>query len=381
MKSQTAKSTGHHPWTGDQSDERADARRWAAIASASNDAIFSETMDGFIDSWNPGAQRLFGHAADEVLGRPASLLIPPGRLAEEQQLWLRLKSDGAVEPYESVRRKKDGSLITVSATMSAVTDAQGRIMGTVTTLRDISERPAADLIKQRVRTRTAQLEATIKDLEAFSHSVAHDLRAPLSGIDSFSRILLEEHGAAMDAKGLQFLKNIRKQTRGMAELIDDLLRFSRVSNQRLDASEINMTELAESAAQNLTETRPDRIALIKINPLPAACGDRAMVRQVFANLLDNAVKFSSRQSAPVVEVSGRREGEWNVYCVRDNGAGFDERHAEKLFTAFERLHRKDEFEGTGVGLALVQRIVQRHGGEIWAESKVGGGAVFYFTLR
>jgi len=236
-------------------------------------------------------------------------------------------------------------------------------------------------LEERVRERTARLEAAMKELEAFSYSVSHDLRAPLRAIDGFARALKEDYGANLGGEGDRLLGTIRNETKRMGQLIDDLLAFSRVGRQELDASQVDMTELALSAFQNLTEATPDRRPpTLDLQPLPFTKGDRAMLRQVFANLLGNAIKFSSRNPAPAITVKGWSTEEGSTYSVQDNGVGFDPRFAHKLFGVFQRLHRQEEFEGTGVGLALVHRIVDRHGGKVWAESTPGAGATFFFTL-
>jgi light-regulated signal transduction histidine kinase (bacteriophytochrome) len=232
----------------------------------------------------------------------------------------------------------------------------------------------------RQRREQRELGAAMKELEAFSYSVSHDLRAPLRGIDGFARALIEECGPGLGPEGLRLVGTIRSETRRMAQLIDDLLAFSRAGRQQIEPSGIDMTELARSAFQNMVEAMPGAPPTFDLQPLPAADGDRSMLRQVFTNLLGNAIKFSARHPTPRIEVSGWPEGPNNVYVVRDNGVGFDPRYAHKLFSVFQRLHRQEDFEGTGVGLALVQRIVQRHGGRVWAESKPNEGALFYFAL-
>lgn len=235
-------------------------------------------------------------------------------------------------------------------------------------------------LEQRVHERTVLLQNAMKELEAFSYSVSHDLRTPLRGIDGFARALIEDYKDLLDPEGHRLLGLIRGETRRMSQLIDDLLAFSRVGRQEIDPADINMTDLAESAFQNLAESSATPLAAITINPLPPARGDRSMIRQVFANLLDNAVKFSRRRPDPRIEITGWREDRRCVYCIRDNGVGFNQLYVAKLFNVFQRLHSQQEFDGTGVGLALVQRIVHRHHGEVWAEGQLDRGAAFFFTL-
>jgi signal transduction histidine kinase len=235
-------------------------------------------------------------------------------------------------------------------------------------------------LEQRLEERTQLLHSAKKELEAFSYSVSHDLRAPLRGIDGLARALAEDHAAALGADGQRMLGLIRNETRRMTQLIDALLAFSRAGRQEIDASDINMTDLAESAFQQLAESQPGPMPAFVLQPLPPAFGDRTMVRQVFACLLDNAVKFSRGRPSPQIELTGFQDGARQVYCVRDNGVGFNPAFADRLFNVFQRLHTQREFEGTGVGLAIVRRIVQRHGGAVWAEGRVDDGARFYFSL-
>jgi light-regulated signal transduction histidine kinase (bacteriophytochrome) len=235
-------------------------------------------------------------------------------------------------------------------------------------------------LEQCVRERTAQLEAANKELEAFSYSVSHDLRAPLRAIDGFSRIILEDYVERLDDEGKRFLNIIRGNTQKMGELIDDLLVFSRLGRQEIRASDIDMEKLAKTASEEINLAVPGRKVQFAINKLSAAQGDKAMIRQVMANLLSNAIKFTRPKGNTTIEVGGSNEGDENVYYVRDNGVGFDMQYVHKLFGVFQRLHSSEEFEGTGVGLAIVQRIIHRHGGRVWAEGKVDEGATFYFTL-
>ncbi len=235
-------------------------------------------------------------------------------------------------------------------------------------------------IEQLVRDRTAQLEASNKELEAFSYSISHDLRAPLRAIDGFSRMLLDDYTDKLDAEGRRRLNVIRDSTRKMGQLIDDLLAFSRMGRREMTHSDIDMAGLARAVGEELRTATPERILQFTVNTPPPARGDQSMIRQVFANLLSNAVKFTRPRETAIIEVGGRAEEGGNVYYVRDNGVGFDMQYVNKLFGVFSRLHSVEEFEGTGVGLALVQRIIHRHGGRVWAEGKVNEGATFFFAL-
>lgn len=272
--------------------------------------------------------------------------------------------------------------------VTPIRGAAGEVERLLSISRDVSAQSQAEEqihqlnveLEERVRERTAQLETANKELEAFSYSVSHDLRAPLRGIDGYVRMLHDDYGERLDGEGHRVIGVVSSEAKRMGRLIDDLLAFSRLGRQQMQRTRVDMTEMARAVFENVTSDLPGTTPLFELQPLPPALGDPAMLRQVFANLLGNAVKFSRQQAAPVIEVGGSsRDGE-NSYYVRDNGAGFDEQYRDKLFGVFQRLHSESEFEGTGVGLALVQRVVHRHGGTVWAESKPGRGATFYFTL-
>ena len=235
-------------------------------------------------------------------------------------------------------------------------------------------------LEQRVRERTAQLEMMVKELEAFTYSISDDMRAPLRAIDGFSRVLVEEYPEKVDAEGKRLLHIIRTNARSLSELIDGLLAFSRLGRQPLEQVDINMEELAKAVFDEIQAANRERQLLLELHHLPPAFADRAMIRQVLFNLVSNAFKFTRPKHNPAIEIGFRAEGNQYTYYVRDNGVGFDMQYSSKLFGVFQRLHTVEEFEGAGAGLALVQRIVLRHGGHAWAEGKMNEGATFYFSL-
>jgi signal transduction histidine kinase len=247
--------------------------------------------------------------------------------------------------------------------------------------RDRDLQKAHDELEQRVVERTAQLEAANQELEAFSYSVSHDLRAPLRAATGFSHILLEEHRSHLDPEAQRYLHLICDNVKQMGELIDDLLTFSRLSRQPLNKQPVVLADLVQQVLNDLAPMQEGRRIEIAIGDLPLCQADPALLKQVWVNLLTNAMKFSSKHAAPRIVVGCQYEDNPQVYFVQDNGVGFDMRYADKLFGVFQRLHRAEEYEGTGVGLAIVQRIIHRHGGRIWAQAAADHGATFYFTLE
>jgi signal transduction histidine kinase len=234
-------------------------------------------------------------------------------------------------------------------------------------------------LTQRVREHAAELEAANEDLESFAHSVSHDLKAPVRAIDAYSQILLED-AAGLSEENQRLLRNIQHGAQQMSALIEGLLRLSRLGRQTVSKHPVHFSALVNEVVDELRREHPGYPGEIAVGPLPDCIGDRALLKQVLVNLLSNAVKFTRGKDRPRIEVGSFAQDGQTVYFVRDNGAGFDMRYAEKLFGVFQRLHSTSEFEGSGVGLSIVQRIIERHGGRIWAEAEIEKGARFYFTL-
>ena len=359
------------------------ARKLAAIVESSDDAIIGKDLNGIIVSWNRGAERMFGYTADEAVGRDISLIYPPEHVNDEIEILDRLRQGDRVEHTETVRVAKSGKRLDVLVTISPIKDRSGKVIGASKIARDITARKFAEQQVQKLNSelsdRIAALAASNKELEAFSYSVSHDLRAPLRSIDGFSLALLEDAQDKLGPADKEHLQRVRAATTRMGQLIDDLLGLARTARQELIRERVDVSRLVEEVVSQLQMAEPGHQPTVIVAPDVTVEGDRQLLRVMLENLLGNAWKFTSKQADARIEFGMRQEYP-QIFFVRDNGAGFDMTYADKLFGAFQRLHDGSEFPGSGVGLASVQRIVNRHGGRIWAESTVGKGATFYFSL-
>ncbi|MHB1190545.1 MAG: MEDS domain-containing protein [Armatimonadota bacterium] len=489
--------------------EEREIARLAAIVESSDDAIISKDLNGTILTWNRGAEDIYGYPADEAVGRPISMLAPPDQPGEIPHILEEIRHGKRIE---TKRVRKDGRRIYVSLTISPIKDAAGRIVGSSTIAREITEQKLAEealraaslyarslieasldplvtisregkitdvnhatelvtgvprdrligsdfsdyftepekaragyeqafregsvrdyplairhvsgritdvlynatvyrdengdiqgvfaaarditerkraetelteltkTLERRVAERTAELEAANKEMEAFSYSVSHDLRAPLRSIDGFSLALFEDYADKLDPLGQDYLTRVRQAAQRMGKLIDDMLRLSRVTRAEMHYETVDLSAMAREILSEFQREQPDRKVEIIIHPDIVAEGDLSLLQIALENLLDNAWKFTGRKPVGRIEFGVTHKDGERIYYVRDNGAGFDMAYVDKLFNPFQRLHPETEFPGTGIGLAIVQRIIRRHGGRVWAEGKVDAGATFYFTL-
>lgn len=336
---------------------------------------------------NKSQANLIGAASpDDLIGKTDADFFPPAWVtqygADERAIFetgepLINREEPSVQP--------NGELLTMLTTKVPVRNGRGEVTQIVGISHDITSRKRVEeeieQLNANLRQRTDELESANRELEAFSYSISHDLRAPLRAIDGFSRILMQDYSSQLSEEAERYLQKVRTNAQRMGNLIDDLLHFSRVTRQVVNKQDMAPAALVQRILdEDLRSDRENREIAINIGELPTCKADPILMRQVYVNLLSNALKFTSKRERAVIDIGAKRENGGVVYYVKDNGAGFDEKYVNKLFGVFQRLHRPEDFEGTGVGLAIVQRVIHRHGGQVWAEGAVDQGATFYFTL-
>lgn len=368
--------------------------KYRLIADNATDVIWVANVENLIINYiSPSIQQMVGFTDKELMDQSVAKLMTPASLefvrsvarARIERL-LQGGNEFYTDQIEVIH--KDGHCILTEVNLRLMVNPVTGIIEATGVMRDMTERKKAEEkikklnaeLEQRVNDRTAQLTAANRELEAFAYSISHDLRAPLRSVDGFARILVEDFGARLDAEGKRICAVISEGARNMGTLIDNLLAFSRIGRVEMRRLSIDMAAMANTIFLESTVPEERRRIDFRVGPLPDAHGEPVLIRQVWINLIANAVKFSSKKERAVIEVSAESRGDEAVYAIRDNGAGFDMQYAAKLFGVFQRLHKQKEFEGTGAGLAIVQRIVNRHGGRIWAESEPDKGATFYFTI-
>jgi PAS domain S-box-containing protein len=405
LRDETGKLRGFGKVTRDFTNrKRAEDEKFQMAVESAPNAMVLINADGQIVLVNSQTETLFGYPRAELLGKNIELLMPD-RFREQHPLDRRNYFDNPQARamgagLDLFGRRKDGSEFAVEIGLNPVRTAEGLFV--ISAIVDVTDRKQAEQVirtlnenlEQRVLDRTAQLEAANRDLDSFSYSISHDLRAPLRAIEGFSRIVLEDFSAPLAPEGKVYLQKVRDNTKQMNRLVEELLKFSRLGRKALAKEVVDTDQIVRRCLEEMVKELEGRELEIVIGELPACCGDSALLNQVWTNLLSNALKYTRKQENARIEIGSRTQprlaadgqslaesaGVELAYFVKDNGAGFDMKYAGKLFGVFQRLHRADDYEGTGVGLALVHRIVQRHGGRIWADAKPNQGAIFSFTL-
>jgi PAS domain S-box-containing protein len=355
----------------------------ATVVKQSNDAIYIHDAEGKIISWNEGAEKIYGYPEYEALKMKIWNIIPDYMENEMTRILNNILKGEKIHALETKRITKHGRLIDVLFSASAITDAGNDLISIAITEKDITEQKLADeqirTLNVNLQANVLQLEETNKELESFSYSVSHDLRAPLRALSGYSKMIQEDYGPVLDNEAKRLLGNIQTNAQKMGILIDDLLSFSRLGRKEVQRSQVDMEKMVENVLSEINKSTK-HTASIKVNPLLPAEGDHALLHQVWVNLISNAIKYSAKKQSPEIEIGSTGSDGETTYYVRDNGSGFDMKYADKLFGVFQRLHNPHEFEGTGVGLAIVHRIIAKHGGRIWADARKNEGAIFYFTL-
>ncbi|MGO9379456.1 MAG: PAS domain S-box protein [Dissulfurispiraceae bacterium] len=356
----------------------------SAVVESSDDAIVSKDLNGVIRSWNIGAEKLFGYTAEEAVGRQISFLLPPGHIDEVPDIIKRIVRGDHIDQFETLRMRKDGTVIPVSLTFSPIKDARDKIVGVSKVAHNIAERKQAEeqirILNEQLKHQVAEQVSANRELEAFSYSVSHDLRAPLRHMTGFAKMLQKKLVDDPDEKTHQYLDLIIEASKKMGMLIEDLLSFSYIGRAELQMRKVSLNALVGGVVKEIQEELKERQISWEIDELPDVLGDQSLLRLMIVNLVSNAVKFTSTRPNAEIKIGCKDEGDKFTCAVADNGAGFDMEYADRLFGVFQRLHTQEEFKGTGIGLANVQRIISRHGGSVWAEGAVGQGATFYFTL-
>jgi PAS domain S-box-containing protein len=358
-----------------------------SLIEASLDPLVTIDTDGKIMDVSRATELVIGIDRQRLIGSDFSDYFTDPQ--EARKGYRSAFSKGYVKDYPLAIRHVSGRTTEVLYNATVYRDETGKVQGVFAAARDVTELRTAqralqqshDELERRVEERTAELEAANRELESFSYSVSHDLQAPLRAIDGYSRMILRDRGETFDENTRLKFGTIRANAQMMGQLISDLLAFSRLGRKELALSKLDMEGLFDDAWQELQVAHPERRLRLDLREMPPAFGDRTLIKQVLLNLLSNAIKFTKYRDGAQIEAGGYTDGDYVIYYVIDNGVGFDMAYHDKMFGVFQRLHSPEEFEGTGVGLAIVQRIIHRHGGRVWAEGRPDQGASFYFSLK
>jgi PAS domain S-box-containing protein len=357
----------------------------AAIVENSEDAIITTDLDSIITSWNRAAIRIFGHTADEVIGKPVSIIIAEDRHHEEPDILDRIRNGQRVDHYETIRQRKDGTHVEVSLSVSPLRDANGQLIGASKIIRDVTElrkaRSVATHSQEELEKRVAELTEAVGQMEEFSYSVSHDLRAPVRAMQGYAQTTLQEYGRCLDDRGREFLDNIIRGSARLDRLVCDLLTYSRAARGQLTLQPVALDTLVHDIINHYPEMQPPR-AQITVRPdLKSVMAHEPSLTQAISNLLCNAVKFVAPGVTPSVQIYSEPRGARLRLCIEDNGIGIQPEHCNRLFGLFQRIHPEGTYEGTGVGLAVVRKAVERMGGKVGIESsRSGSGSIFWIEL-
>jgi PAS domain S-box-containing protein len=349
----------------------------ASIVESSEDAIVGKDLSGTIMSWNRGAERLFGYTAAEAVGRPITIVIPPDRLDEEAAILERLKRGERIEQFDTIRVRNDGSCLNVSLTISPIKDAAGRIVGASKVARDFTEKMRQQKALQEAN---AALERANSDLEQFAYSASHDLQEPLRMVSIYSELLKQEFGEKLGERGAEFVGHTLQGALRMESLLKNLRIYTKMSvSDDEPHRDTDSGEILKQTLLTLEVAIRDSGASITYTELPCVRMHEVQLEQIFQNLIGNAIRYRGEQS-PQIHIAANREGKNWVFSVQDNGIGIEPQFTEQIFGMFKRLHSATQYPGTGMGLAICKRIIERAGGTLWVESELGKGSTFYFTI-
>jgi PAS domain S-box-containing protein len=360
----------------EQRKEQQSKNRLASIVESSEDAILGLSLKGNIENWNDGAVRSYGYSKEEAFNKNVSIIFPNDNLGEIDVLLGRIKNGEHINHFETIRKKKDGSLIYVSQAISPIKDYENKVIGVSSIERDISEKKISE---EKLNNVLLELERSNKELEQFAYITSHDLQEPLRTIISYSQLTQEIYADKLDEKGKQFLNYASEGAQRMQNLINDLLEYSRIEKAGTTFEPTVCNEIVKTAITNLNLSISESKAEVICDDLPIVMGDKIQLIQLFQNLIGNAIKYRGKLSPKIFINATKKENIW-FFSVKDNGIGFNSEYAEQIFLIFQRLHSRKTYKGSGIGLALCKRIVERHGGTIWAESEPEKGSIFNFTI-
>jgi PAS domain S-box-containing protein len=349
----------------------------SAIVDSCDDAIISKDLNGVIMSWNKSAERLFGYTAEEAIGQPITILIPPDRLEEEPKILERLRRGQRVDHFETIRVRKDGSLLNISLTISPVKDAEGHVVGASKVARDITKRLQQE---EAIRAANSALRRANADLQQFAYSASHDLQEPLRMVAAYSELLQKRFGGQLGETADEYIRYIVQGASQMEALLGALRTYMRVSKtEREPDNEVDAEAVLEKALASLEVAIKDSGAAVIRTALPRVRMFEFQLQQVFQNLIGNAIRYRG-SDAPRINVAAEQRGHEWLFSVQDNGIGIEPQFKEQIFGIFKRLHNSAEYPGAGMGLAICKRVIERAGGRIWVESEPGSGSTFFFTV-